>query len=212
MCFSATASFTAGTLLLGMGGVAVSRARSKRELPYAFIPVLFGIQQCLEGALWLSLAGPTQICTPLLTHLFSGFSQVIWPLYIPVAVLLLEPHPLCNKTLLSFAAAGAVVSLFLLYSLDNLNIHSQIVGGHISYIFPHFYQAIATGLYLLAACFSPMLSSHSSVRMFGILITCSLAITIVFYSMWFISVWCFFAALTSWAVLAYNETEPRSLI
>ena len=32
----------------------VRRARVRSELPYAWIPVLFGIQQLLEGALWLT--------------------------------------------------------------------------------------------------------------------------------------------------------------
>lgn len=39
MCFSATASFTAGAVLVPIGIVTVSRARSWRELPLAAIPV-----------------------------------------------------------------------------------------------------------------------------------------------------------------------------
>jgi hypothetical protein len=207
MCFSASASFTAGTLLLAMGGVAVHRVRWRRALAYALIPALFGVQQLLEGGLWLSLADPLQRCGPLLTHAFSAFSQVIWPVYIPVAVVLLEPHPLRCKALLGSVAAGVVVSLFLLLELTHLQIRSQAQGGHIAYIFPHFHKAIATGLYLLGACISPLLSSHRAVRWFGVLITFSLVMTIAFYSLWFISVWCFFAALTSAAVLAFSAPD-----
>ena len=58
MCFSAQASFTAGTVLLIVGAATVRRARVRSELPYAWIPVLFGIQQLLEGA-GLSRCGPT---------------------------------------------------------------------------------------------------------------------------------------------------------
>jgi hypothetical protein len=209
MCFSATASFTTGALLLGMGGFAVSRSRSKYEMPYALIPVFFGIQQLLEGALWLSLAKPEQACGPLLTHMYSAFSQVIWPIYIPIAVLLLEKNPLRRTGLMALVVAGAVVSFYLLYTLTHFNIQSQVTGGHIAYIFPHFHQVLATGLYLLGACVSPMLSSHRSVRWFGVLITVSLIITSIFYSTWFISVWCFFAALTSCAVLSFSVLEPQ---
>ena len=52
MCFSATASYTAGVLLVGMGGVVLSRVREKREIAYAAIPLLFGIQQLSEGLVW----------------------------------------------------------------------------------------------------------------------------------------------------------------
>jgi hypothetical protein len=41
------------------------------------------------------------------------------------------------------------------------------------------------------------------VRIFGALITFSLAITYFFYSAWFISVWCFFAALLSGSVFLH---------
>lgn len=33
MCFSASASFTAATVLMGIGAVTVRRARTRRELP-----------------------------------------------------------------------------------------------------------------------------------------------------------------------------------
>ncbi|MEP7005137.1 MAG: DUF6629 family protein, partial [Sphingomonas bacterium] len=54
MCFSATASFTAGAGLLIIGAVTVRRARTAAELPFALVPALFGVQQVIEGALWLT--------------------------------------------------------------------------------------------------------------------------------------------------------------
>ena len=54
MCFSATASFSAGAALLIVGAVTVRRARRRAELPFSLIPVLFGIQQLIEGAIWLT--------------------------------------------------------------------------------------------------------------------------------------------------------------
>ena len=52
MCFSATASFTAGTALIAVGGVSLRRSRGKAELPLALVPLLFGVQQLSEGLLW----------------------------------------------------------------------------------------------------------------------------------------------------------------
>lgn len=49
MCFSATASFTAGTALVGVGSVTLRKSHGRRELRLALIPALFGIQQLSEG-------------------------------------------------------------------------------------------------------------------------------------------------------------------
>ena len=51
MCFSATASFTAGVALLVVGTATARLASGRAELPLAVIPVLFGIQQLIEGVL-----------------------------------------------------------------------------------------------------------------------------------------------------------------
>jgi hypothetical protein len=45
MCFSATASFSAGAFLLGLGSLTLKSARSPRERMFAAIPLLFAIQQ-----------------------------------------------------------------------------------------------------------------------------------------------------------------------
>jgi hypothetical protein len=210
MCFSATASFSVGTALVAIGCVALRRTRSRSELPYAMIPVLFGIQQWLEGLLWLTFTYPAPQCSVTLTQLYSGFSQVIWPVYIPVAVLLLEPVPWRRKALYAITTAGAMVSVFLLYYLTHREVLSQVTGRHISYVFPHFHEVAATGLYLLGACIAPLVSSHRSVRWFGSAVTLSLIATYAYYSFWLISVWCFFAAVISGLVLLYFPNEGRS--
>jgi hypothetical protein len=54
MCFSATASFSAGTVLLGLGALTLKLVRHPRELMFAAIPLLFAIQQWTEGVIWLT--------------------------------------------------------------------------------------------------------------------------------------------------------------
>jgi hypothetical protein len=48
MCFSATASFTAGTALSAVGAVTVRRSRGWSELPIALVPLLFGSSRSLR--------------------------------------------------------------------------------------------------------------------------------------------------------------------
>ncbi len=203
MCFSATASFTAGVALLIVGTVTTRRAGRRAELPYALIPVLFGLQQLIEGALWLTFPAKAPLLNTALTHAFSFFSHVLWPLYVPVAVLLLEPTPWRRKVLVAIALAGATVSLYLLYFLVRLSVVAEPSDGHIAYISPHFYALAAMGLYLLGTCVSSLFSSHRSVRWFGAAAFISFVGTYAFYAFWFISVWCFFAALLSVLVLLH---------
>ncbi len=160
MCFSATTSFTAGITLLIVGTVTMRRARRHAELPYAFIPVLFGLQQLIEGALWLTFPAKAPLLNTALTYAFSFFSHVLWPLYIPMAVLLLESTPWRRKVLVAIALAGATVSLYLLYYLVRLSVVADPAGGHIAYLSPHFYALTSMGLYLTGTCVSGLVLLH----------------------------------------------------
>ena len=211
MCFSAAASFTAGIALLAIGAVTTRRVRRKLELPYALIPVLFGLQQLIEGALWLTFPVEAPILNTVLTHVYSLFSHVLWPVYVPVAVLLLETTPWRRKVLIAIAAAGAAVGGYLLYYLIRLPIVAQVTGAHIAYVSPHFYAFAVMGLYLLGTCVSSLFSSHRSVRWFGLASFLSFVAAYAFYAAWFISVWCFFAAVLSVIVLLHFPARRKQI-
>jgi hypothetical protein len=209
MCFSATASFTAGIGLIVVGALTLHRCARPSELPFALVPALFGIQQCLEGALWLTFPAKPLGMNAALTQAFSYFSQVLWPIYIPLAVLLLEPAGWRRRMLLLITVAGTVCGLFLFSYLVRLPVISELRGQHIVYIFPHFHVMAATGLYLLGTCVGPLFSSHSMVRLFGLAASLSFIATYVFYATWFISVWCFFAGVLSSLVLLFFTRKDR---
>lgn len=211
MCFSATASFTAGIGLLVVGALTTRRVRRPAELPFALIPALFGVQQVIEGALWLTFPAQALLANSVLTHAYSFFSHVLWPIYVPIAVLLLEPVPWRRKLLKAIAVAGAAVGLYLLYFLVTEPIVSEVVGGHISYRSPHFYVAAVMTLYVLATCVSSFVSSCRTIRWFGAATFVALLAAYAFYAFWFISVWCFFAAVLSAIVLVHFLREPRPL-
>ena len=203
MCFSATASFTAGVALLVVGTATTRRAGRSNGLAFAAIPLLFGIQQILEGALWLTFPAEAPLWNMVLTYVYSFFSHVLWPIYVPIAVLLIEPAPWRRKVLAAIAIAGAAVGLYLLYFLVRLPLVAQVTGRHIAYLSPHFYAVEAMTLYLLGTCLSSLFSSHRSVRLFGGAAFLSFMAAYAFYATWFISVWCFFAAVLSCIVLLH---------
>lgn len=219
MCFSATASFTAGVALLVVGTVTVRRAGRSAGLAFAAIPLLFGIQQMLEGALWLTFSADAPLLNTVLTYVYSFFSHVLWPVYVPLAVLLMEPTPWRRKVLGVIAIAGAAVGIYLLYFLVRLPLVAQVAGRHIAYLSPHFYALEAMTLYLLGTCVSSLFSSHRPVRLFGVAAFLSFVAAYAFYSTWFISVWCFFAAVLSSLVLLQfpggggrRAKQPRSTV
>jgi hypothetical protein len=58
MCFSAPASFITAGITGAIGVVALTRINEPRELPLAGTPLLFALQQGIEGLLWLKLPLP----------------------------------------------------------------------------------------------------------------------------------------------------------
>ncbi len=209
MCFSATASFSAGTVLLVIGAACLVRSQGPKEWPYALIPAFFGVQQLLEGGLWLSL-GPQNSCwTAPLTQGYSVFSQVFWPIYIPLAVYLLEPVGMRRRFIGLIAAGGAAVGCYLAWYMAHIPVVAEVRGAHVAYVFPHFHQPLATVLYVLAACLAPLLSGWAQVRWFGVLASVSLAATAYFYAQWFISTWCFFAACLSALIWFFFAQRTR---
>lgn len=208
MCFSATASFSAGTILLGLGALTLKSARFPRELPFAAIPLLFAIQQLTEGVIWLTFRYEAPQLNAVMTHVYSFFSHVLWPAYIPVAVLMVESPGWRRQALLVFVATGVLVGAYLLYILAVFPILSRPIGQHIEYVSPHFFSLTVMTLYLMTTTVSPLLSTHRIVNVFGVLSLLSFAAAYFFYATWFISVWCFFAALLS-AVIYHHFTMRK---
>ncbi|GAA0267689.1 hypothetical protein GCM10009127_04280 [Alteraurantiacibacter aestuarii] len=224
ICFSATASFTASAVLAVVGTVSLRQAHrfgladgqgngvgngpgnglGARNYPYAAIPLLFAAQQFIEGWLWLGLAGtgPEYMpSVPALTVLYLMFANILWPVYVPVAVLALETSAAHRRRLIVPLLAGIAVSLFFLNALITQQVWAEIAGHHIDYHLPHKYDVVAVLVYAGAACLAPLMSSHPMVRLFGGLLVASMIAAAAIYLTWFASVWCFFAALLSVAVL-----------
>ena len=203
MCFSATASLSAGVFLLGVGALTLRAARRPRELPLATIPLLFAIQQLTEGVIWLTFEHEAPVLTAVMTHVYSFFSHVLWPVFVPAAVLLIEPPGWRRTSMALIAAGGLAVGAYLMYTLAEYTVFARPTGQHIEYVSPHFFVATVMSMYLLATCVGPILSTHRLVRVFGVLALLSFATVYYFYATWFISVWCFFAALLSVVVFVH---------
>jgi hypothetical protein len=203
MCFSATASFTAGTVLVAVGGLTLHRSRGKVELPLALIPLLFGVQQLTEGVLWVSLNNDLPVLQSSATYIYSAFSHVLWPIFVPFAILLVEIKRWRRNAIGVFLALGLGVGLYLLFFIVRFPVTAHVLGRSIMYESPHFYIAAVLVIYLLATCVSGLFSSHRCINIFGVLAFVLAIAAYLVSAETFVSVWCFFAAILSLLIVVH---------
>lgn len=100
MCFSATASFGSGIVLAAIGVFTLKITRKPSHLAFAFIPVLFAVQQISEGFVWLTLQHAEYAqWRSVPVHVFMVFAHIIWPFWITLSALLLEKQEVRKKIL-----------------------------------------------------------------------------------------------------------------
>jgi hypothetical protein len=205
MCFSATASFVAGAALTATGVVTISKTKKRRALPFASIPLFFGIQQLLDGIAWISAGSATQAFA---AYGYAFFAYVFWPIFIPFAVLSLEPKPGRKKTLRLLLIVGTLTSLYAVVLLLSGPVTARTINYCIRYDTSIPYWPPMLVPYLIATCGSCLLSSHKLLWIFGIVTLISVAIAGWFYFETFSSVWCFFAAILSFMVYWFVANTP----
>ncbi|TLS68163.1 hypothetical protein FEF65_03980 [Mariprofundus erugo] len=196
MCFSATASFLAGSTLLTLGAITVHKTTDRRTLALAAVPLLFGVQQMIEGGLWLAALHHDEQLKSIMAHLFTMFSHVLWPVYIPFAIGMLEIIAWRKRTLWLLQLIGLSVGIHLLIQITTQPLTAE-AEAHVVYVSGHSYAWPMMILYMAATCLAPLLSSQPLIRLFGAMALLLFAIAYLFYTAAYISVWCFFAAILS---------------
>ncbi len=200
MCFSATASFTAGIVLTVIGVASIKKSNHKSQLLFASIPFFFGVQQFSEGILWLTIPrGNYFVLQKIATYTYLFFAHVLWPLWVAIAILLLEKMK-TRKIIQKFLVAiGVTVGLYLGYCLANYKVEAKIEGHHINYIlgYSDLMNNFWIFLYALATIAPPFFSHIKRMRILGITILVAYIITHFFYGNYVLSVWCFFSSIIS---------------
>lgn len=202
MCFSATASFAAGGILSAAGVVTLAKNKEKRATPLAAMPLLFGIQQTIEGFLWLN-SNPATTWNQPLTYAFLFFALILWPTYMPVTTYLLEKNALRKKIISGFIVLGALVSAYLVFIVTRFPVSSEITNHSIQYNINKLFPEIGTVLYVIATCGSGLASSRKPIFIFGIFLTISFLISTYFYFYTLVSIWCFATAILSGIIYVF---------
>jgi hypothetical protein len=204
MCFSAGASFGASAVLSVIGVATIKKTQSFSQIPFASIPLIFAIQQFSEGFVWLSLLNPDfATIEKLSTYMFLVFAQIVWPIWVPLAITLMEKDAKRKKLLKLFIGIGLVVSSYFAHRLITCGAHANIHGLHVAYkqVFPDSLARVADVLYGLATIAAIFLSKVKRMWTFGLAASIAYIVTAIFYTNYILSVWCFFSAIMS--VLIY---------
>ena len=220
MCFSTTASFSSAAILV-TGGVLCLQKTTPINKPYwmfALLPLMFGIQQAIEGSIWWALGTEDTENLRLFALGFLFFSHFIWLVWIPFSCHLTEPAHQRKILFLLISGIGAVFGAtmfipFLLYPdwLTILTVNHSIVYQTTLIYDDYLSRPVVTAGYMLVVLVPLMLSSDRHHKILGTLVLLSAILTIVFFNFAFISVWCYFAAIISLYVYYFMITNPQAI-
>lgn len=203
MFLYAFVSFGLSFILLLFGVFSLKKVQHQSQVLFATIPIVLCIQQFCEGILWLALPfSDLHLLQKSTIFLHLNFTQLLWPLYIPLAILFLEKH-MSRKIILSILVGiGFAVSCLLAHCLCNYNVHAQIHDSKILYIqpYPEKFKLLGSILFAIATIVPCFVSHIKQMRILGVLILFSYGISAIFYQSYLISVWCYFTIAISYSV------------
>jgi hypothetical protein len=215
MCFSTEASFIGGAVIIAIGVATVRKVHKPSQLVFACIPLFFGFQQIAEGFVWLSLQNHLYngVLMPA-TYTFLIMAEVFWPFMVPLAVLLMEKNKKRLKILWLLFGMGVSVSLYFIFCLLSYNVIPEMRGYHIEYVegYPKSIKLVVFSIYLIASIVPLFVSTIKRIYLLGILMALSCMLTMIFFTQFLTSVWCFFGALISIVILWILRDARRKYI
>lgn len=209
MCFSATASFAAGAVLTTIGIVSIRKSPSPSQTMFAGIPFIFGIQQITEGFVWLSHTQHSfAMLHQIATYNFLFFAQVVWPLWVPLSIIRLEPMHKRRAAEKFLVYLGALMSVYQLFCLCTFHVYSVVQEHHVLYVqdYPVIISHFSKAIYICVIFLPLFLSRTPHMKLLGTAVVISCVVSLLVYRMYFVSVWCFFAAVISFIVYIIVHT------
>jgi len=169
---------------------------------FASAPLIFAAQQATEGVVWLTSDGTVHATVHRLAVVaFLGFALIVWPMWLPFSLLLIERSPARSKALAGLFWLGVAAAATAVVLLTRYQPVAVFTGHSIRYNRAGHTTGWLEALVLLAY-FSPTIlplfvSTAPLARAIGIALTLSLVLTALIERTALTSVWCFFAAILS---------------
>jgi hypothetical protein len=211
LCFSASVSFAAATVLLFEGFIALRVAPTRRHLGLAVVPLLFAAQQACEGVLWTEVtSAPFNKVTSASAYAFLFFAFAIWPPYLPMALALLE-RGRRRSVLLAVSALGLAAGVYLLFCVTFRPTDVCTAQGSLYYWVQVDAPAkVAAPFAYLAVVVTPLLiSSLRGTTLLALALVATFGLSAIFGGAGFLSTWCFSAAMLSGLITWMMLVERR---
>jgi len=214
MCFSATASFTAAAVITVAGIFSLTKARTIPTFLLALSPLFFALQQALEGIVWLTLTSgdASSILNRIGVDGFLFFAGVLWPVWLPGCLYLLEDDKKRKKILLCIFILGLVAASKIFFRLVDHTHTAVTMDHHISYpmfaltysvtslkpvFFSYSLDVFLSAAYLVAVIMPFFISTLEGMWIIGVITAIGFFVAQIFFELAFGSVWCFFGALST---------------
>lgn len=205
VCFSPQADLIGGTVVAALGVDALVHVHRRHDhVALALLPLLLGLHQIDEAIVWWWLHGhisPAVGNVALWIFLLIAF--VALPIFVPFAVMLLEPTRARRVRIAPFAILGAAVAAVLLASMLRGPIGVRLAPYHLAYSLSLRDGWAITALYVLAVTGSLLLSGYRHVFVFGLANLIAVSLLAWLLTDGIASLWCAWAAVTAGAIAAH---------
>jgi hypothetical protein len=219
MCFSPQADLIAGVGVTAIGVDACRHIRGRSDhLLLATLPVLLGVHELVEDFVWWGLQGHVaHQVGRVAIWAYMTIAFVVLPLFVPFAVLMLEPTPRRRRRMVAFVALGAVVSAVLLVAMLRGPVNAAPHPWHLSYSIRLHHAVVIVGLYVVAICGALVFSGYRHIAVFG---GANVAVVVALAALTadgFASLWCVYAAISAGAIALHmryakpHRAEPYVL-
>ena len=169
MCFSPQADVVGGVVVTAIGIDAYRHLRGRNDhLLLATLPLLLGVHQLDEVFVWWGLEGHVPHAVgrvALWIYLLIAF--VVLPMFVPIAVLALEPTRQRRWRMAPFVALGAGVSVVLFAAMLRAPVGVTEHPYHLAYDVKLSHGGFLVALYVIAVCGALLFSGFRHVEIFG---------------------------------------------
>ncbi|HAM02854.1 MAG TPA: hypothetical protein DCQ30_11620 [Acidimicrobiaceae bacterium] len=205
MCFSPQGDLAGGLVVTAIGVDACRHLRGRKsQLLLATTPLLLGVHQLDESLVWWSLEGDVAHAVGRVAMwIYLVIALVVVPVLVPLAIWRLEPTRRRRWTLAPFLGLGIVVAGVLLATMVRGPVTVRQGSYHLAYSIGLHHGIVVVGLYIVATCGSLLLSGYRHIFVFGLANLLAVIVLARLTADGFTSLWCFYAALTSGAILLH---------
>jgi hypothetical protein len=197
VCFSPEMDAVAGTVVTLIGIDALRQVRNPRHLPLAALPLLFGVHQLIETAVWLNLQGHlSDAWGRPATIVYALIALALVPFMVPFAFLRADLVK-WRSVALGCLALGTVAGGLGLWGVARTPVTACINGHHIDYSGHIPAGTFQFCLYIVATMLPALIGRSALLRLFGVLNVLAVAGLIWLQRDAVTSLWCVWAAITS---------------